>query len=52
MKVTKTLIQWFEKEQRDHGTKTALHNLLWVLASDLLKDLGITRIRTSKRAAR
>lgn len=49
MKITKNLIKHFEQEQKEFGTKTALFNIIWTIASDLLKDLGITRIKTYEK---
>lgn len=45
MKITKNLIALFEQEQRQYGTKVALQNFLWVVAQQILKDLGATRTR-------
>lgn len=47
MKITKQLIKFFENEQREFGTEVAIHNLLWTLAADLYKDLGIDTIKTT-----
>ncbi len=33
----------FEQEQKDHGTETALHNIIWTIAAEILKDLGIKK---------
>ena len=46
MKLTKTVVKHFENEQKAFGTKIALHNILWQVASELLKDLGIKSIKT------
>lgn len=46
MKLTKNIVKHFEQEQKDHGTETALYNIIWSIASDLLKDLGIKSIKT------
>ncbi len=46
MKVTKSLVKWFEQEQKDCGTETALSNVLWQVANDLLRDLGIVGVHT------
>jgi len=51
MRLTKPLITLFEADQARYGTKVALHNLLWLQAAALFKDLGITRVRTSRRKA-
>lgn len=49
MKLTKREIKDFEKQQKEYGTETALYNVIWGIAADLLKDVGVTRIRTSCR---
>lgn len=46
MKITKAVIRKFEQTQQEHGTKTAISNLLWELASDLLKDIGVVSTKT------
>jgi hypothetical protein len=46
MKITKALVKEFEAEQAEYGTKVALHNVIWNLAAQLLRDLGIERIST------
>jgi len=47
MKITKELVKYFDQEQKEFGTKVALHNLMWKFASQLLKDLGAKSIKTS-----
>jgi hypothetical protein len=47
MRITKSVINSFEEDQRDHGTEVALHNILWQLAAGLLKDLGATKVTTT-----
>ena len=47
MVITETTVKMFERQQREHGTYTAMHNLLWSNASELLKDLGIKRVTTT-----
>lgn len=47
MKLTKTEVREFERQQKQYGTRTALQNVLWVVAADLMKDIGVTRIRTA-----
>lgn len=49
MKLTKHVIKHFEQEQKEYGTKTALYNIIWTIASDLLKDQGIKRIKTFEK---
>jgi len=50
MKLTKSMVQWFEREQRDYGTAVALYNLLWLKAAEDLKRLGVTRVRTTQKS--
>lgn len=46
MKVTDDLVIEFETEQRDFGTQIALHNLLWRVADEQFRDLGVIGIST------
>ena len=39
MKITKKLAGWFESEQAKYGTKVAIHNLLFVVGTEILKSL-------------
>ena len=36
MKLTKAAIKWFENDQQESGTETALFNFVFGIASDLL----------------
>lgn len=47
MKITQDVIKNFELSQELYGTKIALGNILWDVAAQIYKDLGVTRIRTS-----
>ncbi len=49
MRLNKEVIKRFEAEQKQHGTEIALFNVIWEIASDLLKGIGVTRIRTSTK---
>jgi len=40
MRLNKKTIQWFEKEQKDYGTKVALYNLIFTIAGDLMREAG------------
>lgn len=46
MKITKTIIKEFEKQQNKFGTKTALQNIIWQIASNLMKSIGVKRTKT------
>lgn len=46
MKLTKQFIKHFEQEQKEYGTKTALFNVIWQVAADILKDIGIKSVKT------
>jgi hypothetical protein len=48
MKLTNSVIKQFEQDQKTHGTKTALYNVLWCVASDLLTDLGVKSVKTTE----
>jgi len=50
MKLTNQTVKWFEKEQKEHGTKTALYNLIWIIGADIFKMIGVKRISTSDKA--
>ena len=47
MKITKAVIREFERQQKQHGTAVAMQNVLWGVAANLLRDIGVNRIRTS-----
>lgn len=49
MKLTKQRVKQFEQEQKESGTETALFNVVWSIAADLMKAIGVKRIRTSER---
>jgi hypothetical protein len=46
MKLTKQVIKQFEEEQKDYGTRAALFNIIWQVAGQLMKDLGVKGIST------
>ena len=46
MKLTKMVIKQFEQDQKDYGTRTALFNVIWIIASQLLEDIGVKGIKT------
>jgi hypothetical protein len=48
MKLTKALIKRFEEEQKNYGTEVALSNIIFEIASDLLKDTGVIKIKVSR----
>ena len=48
MKITKSIINQFEYDRRAWGARVALSNFQWQLAAGLLKDIGITTIKTSQ----
>ena len=52
MKLTDEKVKWFEQEQKDYGTKVAMYNLIYTIASDILTDLGIKQIKTSDKDKR
>lgn len=47
MKVTKELVKRFEEDQKYHSTAVAIHNVLWLVADSLLKDIGVKKVHTS-----
>lgn len=46
MKITKTVVKQFEIEQKEFRTEIAIKNLVFRIASELLKDTGIKSIKT------
>jgi hypothetical protein len=46
MKLTKTTVKQFEEDQKAYGTKTALFNVIWLIAGQLMKDIGVKGIKT------
>lgn len=49
MKITKALVKRFEEDQKQNGTNTAIYNVIWLIADELLKDLGVTKVHTSTK---
>jgi hypothetical protein len=47
MKLTNDLVNLFESDQKNYGTKTAMWNLLYLNADDQLRDLGVKRLRNT-----
>lgn len=47
MKITRSKVKLFEDTQKQKGTKVALENTLWLLASEILTDIGVKNIQTS-----
>ena len=50
MKITKALVKRFEDDQKAHSTAVAIHNVLWLVADSLLKDIGVKKVHTSYSA--
>lgn len=44
MKLTKAVVKQFENDQKANGTKVAIHNLVFIIASDLLHGVGVKNI--------
>lgn len=45
--LNKKLVKWFEAEQKEWGTETAIYNLLWSTAADIMHNIGVKHIKTS-----
>ena len=45
MKLTDKVVRQFEAEQKEFGTKVALYNIIWLLAADILKGIGVKHIK-------
>ena len=52
MKLDTTLVRAFEADQQAHGTETAIYNLMWKQACELLQDAGVTSIKTRMKSLR
>jgi len=46
MQLTKERIRFFEEDQKKHGTQVALYNIIWEVAADILKGVGVKRVKT------
>lgn len=40
------LVALFERDQKDYGTAVAVHNLVWLLAADMMHQVGVKQIKT------
>ncbi len=47
IRITNALVKTFESEQQRFGTKTALHNIFWLIGAGILKCAGVKVIKTS-----
>ena len=47
MKITNSIVKQFESDQASVGTKIALQNIIWQVASGLLKNVGVKNIKTT-----
>lgn len=47
MKLNEKLVRRFEREQKKYGTTVALTNIMWLIATDILHDAGVSSIKTS-----
>lgn len=47
MKLTNKVVKQFETDQKTYGTKVALHNVIWLLAVDILHGIGVKNVKTS-----
>jgi hypothetical protein len=50
MKITQRVVDHFESEQEQYGTKVALSNLLWQVAAEMLANIGVKKLKTSYKA--
>jgi len=46
MKLTKSFVREFEKQQKQYGTKVALFNVIWSMTADMLKEIGVKSVKT------
>lgn len=47
MKIINSLVTRFEQDQKSVGTKVALQNVIWEVASGLMKNIGVKNIKTT-----
>ena len=47
MKLSDGMIRDFERQQAEFGTKVALSNVIWELASDMFRAIGVKNIKTT-----
>lgn len=45
MVLTPKKIKEFEEEQEQYGTKTALSNFIFILCGEMLKDIGVQKVK-------
>jgi hypothetical protein len=45
-------VKQFRQDEAENGTRVALQNLVWLLASDLLHEIGVKRVRTSYKTSK
>lgn len=48
-RIKRPTVKQFELDEADSGTAVALYNAIWIIASDILHDIGVKRIRTSTK---
>lgn len=48
MKISKRLLKEFEADQAEHGTATALFNYTFLIATDVLKSVGVKKIKVQE----
>jgi hypothetical protein len=50
MKLNNKTVKAFEKDQKAHGTETALYNVIWLIAVDILHGIGVKNIKTTSKS--
>lgn len=48
-RLSKVRLRQFEADQKENGTEVALFNYTWLIATDLLREIGASRVRTEVR---
>jgi hypothetical protein len=48
-RIKRPTVKQFEQDERESGTAIALYNAIWIIASDIMHDIGVKRIRTSNK---
>lgn len=52
MKLTPQVVKQFENDQKQHGTRTALYNIIWLVATEILHGIGVKNIKTSDKPSK
>jgi hypothetical protein len=51
MQLTQQIVRLFEQDQANYGTTVAISNLLFLVASDILRGTGVTGLTVRRNKA-